>query len=84
MKNHALADARKKSGLTQEELAFKLGYSKATVSNWENGYSNPSLTDAFKISEILKADINYLFFGLKVQVQYTSQNKSTRTQKGAS
>ncbi|APQ57678.1 MULTISPECIES: helix-turn-helix transcriptional regulator [Paenibacillus] len=83
MKNHALADARKKSGLTQEELAFKLGYSKATVSNWENGYSNPSLTDAFKISEILKADINYLFFGLKVQVQYTSQNKSTRTQKGA-
>ncbi|OMF40356.1 helix-turn-helix transcriptional regulator [Paenibacillus peoriae] len=83
MKNHALADARKKSGLTQEELAFKLGYSKATVSNWENGYSNPSLTDAFKISEILKADINYLFFGLKVQVQYTPQNKSTRTQKGA-
>lgn len=68
MKNEALAKARKKLGLTQEELASRLGYSKASVSNWENGYSNPTLSDAFRISEILDEDINVLFFGLRVQV----------------
>lgn len=71
MKNRALITARKSNGLTQEELAIKLEYSKATVSNWENGYSNPSLSDAFKISKILNEDINVLFSGLKVQVQCT-------------
>lgn len=67
MRNRALAEARKKKGLTQEELGNMLGYSKAAVSNWESGYSNPSLSDAFKISKILDEDINNLFFGLKVQ-----------------
>lgn len=71
-KNLFLIESRKKKGLTQEQLAELLGYQKATVSNWENGYSNPSLTDAFKVSEILDEDINYLFLGLKVQVSHTS------------
>ncbi|ETT45495.1 hypothetical protein C162_20521 [Paenibacillus sp. FSL R7-269] len=69
MKNESLTQARKKKGFTQESLAELLGYSKASVSNWENGYSNPSLSDAFKVSEILEEDINFLFFELKVQVQ---------------
>ncbi|MCY7484284.1 helix-turn-helix domain-containing protein [Paenibacillus alvei] len=73
MKNEALAEARKNKGLTQEELGNKLGYSKAAVSNWESGYSNPSLSDAFKISKILDTDINILFFGLKVQVTCTKE-----------
>ncbi|WP_433618718.1 helix-turn-helix transcriptional regulator [Paenibacillus cellulositrophicus] len=70
-KNVDLVDARKNKGLTQEELAALLGYSKATVSNWENGYSNPSLTDAFKVSRILEKDINKLFSGLDVQENHT-------------
>lgn len=76
MKNHALIQARKNKGLTQEELAKKLGYSKASVSNWENGYSNPSLSDAFRVSEILDVDINILFFDQKVQEQYTRARTS--------
>lgn len=71
MKNYALIKSRKKNGLTQEELAKKLGYSKASVSNWENGYSNPSLQDAFKVAQILNEDINVLFLELKVQGEYT-------------
>jgi putative transcriptional regulator len=74
MKNIALIQARKRKGLTQEELASMLGYSKAGISNWENGYSNPSLSDAFKVSEILEEDINNLFFGLKVQVLCTKND----------
>lgn len=71
MKNEALMNARRTLGLTQEELASQLGYSKASVSNWENGYSNPTLSDAFRIAEILGEDINVLFFGLRVQVECT-------------
>ena len=71
LKNEALTRARKEKGFTQEALAKKLGYSKATVSNWENGYSYPSLADAFRVASILKKDINNLFFDLKVQDQCT-------------
>jgi len=67
MKNNNLTAARKEASLTQKELASKLGYSKATVSNWENGYSNPTLADAFKVSGILKKDVKFLFSHLKVQ-----------------
>lgn len=76
-KNLDLAGARKDKGLTQEELAALLGYSKATVSNWENGYSSPSLSDAFKISRILNKDINKLFSGLYVQDSYTNGVKES-------
>lgn len=77
-KNESLVTARKEMGFTQEELAVSLGYSKATISNWENGHSNPSLADAFKVSRVLKKDINVLFSGLDVQESYTSDNQSTK------
>ena len=68
-------ESRKKNKFTQEELAKKLGYSKGTVSNWENGYSNPSLQDAFKVAELLNDDINILFSAIKVQEWCTSKRK---------
>lgn len=78
MKNESLIKARKDNGYTQEGLARILGYSKATVSNWENGYSQPSLADAFKVSSILKSDINHIFSGLKVQEQCTFVKGNTK------
>ncbi|MEK5238093.1 helix-turn-helix transcriptional regulator [Paenibacillus sp. FSL L8-0470] len=78
MRNESLTQARKRKGFTQEGLAELMGYSKASVSNWENGYSNPSLSDAFKVSEILKEDINTLFSGLKVQFQCTEEEISDK------
>lgn len=81
MKNQPLIKARKKKKLTQEGLASMLGYSKGTVSNWENGYSNPSLHDAFKVSEILEEDINDLFSGLKVHVWCTVGQAGTSNAK---
>jgi transcriptional regulator with XRE-family HTH domain len=77
-KNEVLVEARKEKGLTQEELAVTLGYSKATVSNWENGYSNPSLVDAFKVARILDKDINFLFSGINVQESYTNTDSGQK------
>ncbi|WP_027416502.1 helix-turn-helix transcriptional regulator [Aneurinibacillus terranovensis] len=72
MKNENLTSARKAKNLTQEELAKMLGCQKGTVSNWENGHSNPSLADAFKVAEILGSDINVIFSDIKVQDSYTN------------
>ena len=35
----SLAQVRKKSGLSQERAAEKLGVSRQTISKWENGVS---------------------------------------------
>ena len=72
-KNEELTNARKAKGYTQEELAVMLGYKKGTISNWENGYSKPSITDAFKIANILERDIYILFSGNKVQESCTKK-----------
>lgn len=66
MKNNRLVNARKEKGLTQEGLAELMNYKKSTVSNWENGYSIPRMSDAFKVAKILDKDIDYLFFESKV------------------
>lgn len=37
---NSLFNARKKSGLSQEEVAEKLGVSRQTISKWELGVSH--------------------------------------------
>lgn len=61
LKNYSLIAARKNKKLTQVQLAELMGYKKSTVSNWENGYSTPSLSDAFKVAEILGRDVKEIF-----------------------
>ena len=39
----AVIDARKESGLTQQQLAERTGISQADISKLENGNANPSL-----------------------------------------
>lgn len=68
-KNNYLVQARRNLKYTQQQLAGLMGCTKATISNWENGYSNPSLEDAFKLAEILQCDINSLFFEMKFMIR---------------
>lgn len=72
MKNQNLILARKAKGYTQDELALILKCQKTTISNWENGVSNPTLPLAFKLSEVLGCDINNLFLNLRVQDSQTN------------
>ena len=41
-----IREQRKRLGLTQEELAKRLGVTARTVQNWENGGAIPSTTTA--------------------------------------
>ncbi|MBQ9120468.1 MAG: helix-turn-helix domain-containing protein [Lachnospiraceae bacterium] len=47
-----ISDARKRSKLTQEELAIKVGVSLQAVSKWENGHNLPDIDNLMSIAEI--------------------------------
>lgn len=52
---------RKSAGLSQEELAEKLGIHRTYMSFIERGIRNPSLLMIFKISRALKIKLPELF-----------------------
>lgn len=57
-----LYEYRLKAGLTQEQLAKKLGVSQNTISAIENGYSYPRLGLTFRILEFFKISFDELFY----------------------
>ena len=48
-----LARLRREKGLTQEEIAEKIGISPQAVSKWENDVSSPDISIIISLSEIL-------------------------------
>lgn len=52
---------RSRSGLTQEELARRLGVSKAAVSKWECGQSMPDISLLPKIASLFSITMDQLF-----------------------
>ena len=55
-----LIELRKKSGMSQEELAEKLGVSRQSVSKWEGAQSTPDLNRILEISKIFDVSTDYL------------------------
>ena len=55
-----LIELRKKSGMSQEELADKLGVSRQSVSKWESTQSTPDLNRILQLSEIFSVSTDYL------------------------
>lgn len=51
---------REQSGLSQEELAIKLGVSNHTISNWELGATVPDAINLLLISNLYSVSIDYL------------------------
>ena len=52
MFNDNLNKYRKQKGLSQEELAFRLGVSRQSVSKWESGQSTPELELIIEIADL--------------------------------
>ena len=48
-------------GMTQKQLADKLGVKNTAIANYETGVSSPKESILFKLFEVLQCDANYLF-----------------------
>ena len=55
-----IMDLRKKKGLSQEELAEKVGVARQTISKWELGETSPDLKQSKELSKIFNVSLDEL------------------------
>ncbi len=55
-----IMELRKKSGLSQEELAEKIGVARQTISKWELGETSPDLRESKELSKIFNVSLDEL------------------------
>lgn len=55
-----LKEARKESGLSQEQLAEKMSVSRAAIAKWENDKGMPDINNLKAIAQLLNISIDYL------------------------
>ncbi len=55
-----LRELRNKSGLTQNEIANKLGVSGQTILNWENGIYEPKINQLIQLADLFEVSVDYL------------------------
>lgn len=71
-----LRDRREALGLTQEEMAQKLGYkSKNTYSLKERGLRKICIEEAIEMAKILKCPVEELFYAEEVNDMVTSSHE---------
>ena len=58
-----IAALRREKGMTQEELAERLGVSPQAVSNWENGQSCPDISLLPRLAAIFGVTTDLLLTG---------------------
>lgn len=55
-----LKDLRKQAGLTQVDVAEKLGISQPAYASWERGVKKPTQENLIKIAQVLNVSVDYL------------------------
>ena len=73
-----LYSLRKKSGLSQEQLAERLDVSRQAVSKWESGVSVPESEKLVVISSYFNVSVDYL---LKDELDSPDANEPTSSQR---
>ena len=68
--NEKLIELRKKEGLSQEELGYKLNVTRQTVSKWELGQTTPEMEKLSEISKIFNISVDEL-------ISNTAQNDAS-------
>lgn len=58
---NALRKARLRAGLTQSEVARRVGLTRVSYTNIERGCKNPSLFTALRIAQVLDKPVEELF-----------------------
>ena len=68
-----IAECRKQKGLTQMQLAEKLGITDKAISKWERGIAMPDSSIMLQLCEILGISVNELLSGEKIQMENNDQ-----------
>ena len=55
-----LKELRLKAGITQNELAQKIGVTGQTLLNWENGIYEPKINQLIALASIFNVSVDYL------------------------
>ena len=58
--NEKLIELRKKEGLSQEELGYRLNVTRQTISKWELGQTTPEMEKIIEISKIFNISVDEL------------------------
>lgn len=71
-----LKQLRNENGLSQEQLAEKIGLSRQSISKWEQGLSTPDVDNFVKLSEMYNVPIEALLKGepVKAAEKITNEN----------
>ncbi|MBI3885905.1 MAG: helix-turn-helix transcriptional regulator [Opitutae bacterium] len=65
--------ARSGAGLTQVQLAEKMGKGAATISDWEKSKAEPSLEEIVRLGTLLGVDPRRLAFGFSVRSEVVEE-----------
>lgn len=76
-----LYNYRKKTGLSQEDMASKLNVTRQTVSKWETDQTLPDLDKIEAICELFQISTDELLKGKKEEAIIQSNNKENKKQK---
>lgn len=80
-----VGELRRQQGLTQKELADKIGVSLRTITNYETGGRYPKQRKTYrKIADILEVDINYLLTENEGFIVYAQEQYGQEGQQQAS
>ena len=67
---NSLFQARKKSGLSQEDVAEKLGVSRQTISKWENSISYPDFHRLILFSDFFNVSLDGFMKGEQIVISH--------------
>lgn len=72
MMNERIKARRKELKLSQEALGKRVGVTKATVSQWENGITSPAGENMHKLCKALNASSSFLLYGVEEKKKLSS------------
>lgn len=77
-----LYELRKKHGLSQEELAEKLGVSRQAVSKWERSEASPDTDNLIALAKIYDLSLDELIYGERESKEEKAEEKAEEDKKG--
>ena len=73
-----IQDLRKSRGISQEELADKVGVSRQAVSKWESEQSTPDIEKVIILSDFFDVTTDYLLKGIEPIPENTTEKSDAR------